>query len=728
MPAAYRSGWRLRAPGVLAVLGLALAFAALGPGGSASADSGNPATATGLTVNPTLAAVGQPVTLTATVTGVGGNPPGSVVFANGSTQIGTVALTFVADSTTASQASLVTSSLPTGTFALTATYVSSDFIDFSTSASPPVSITITSSAIFDTTTTLTASPPTIVTGQPETLTAHVAQVGGTATPTGLVTFSDNGVLLGEALLDGTGTAVLTRSDFIAGTHAVTADYSGDSVDRASGTSVTLQVTGSPQAVQTTTTVTATPNPIEEGTSMTLTAHVVQTGRPTTPPGGPLVTFRTVGSGGAFLAQAPLDANGNATVTVAGWIHGQYVVEADYVGDIFDLASSGAVPVSVLPAGADLAVTAAAAPAAVHTAGQVVYTLVVANGGLETAQNVHLADHLPAGTTFVSATSGCTVTSGVLGCSLGTMASGAQQTVTVVVTVGPGLAGTTLVDAAQVTSDTADPNTANNTATALTPVLASADLQLMQTGPASALAGDPLGYTLTVTNAGPDAAAAVTLSDTLPADLGTPSATTTAGSCSIVSGQLSCALGALASGGTVTITVAGTLSMSTTATSISNTASVSSTTDDPSPANNTATVVTAVTPLAGCSAVGSVLANGFFTQVVGWRLQIVYVLATGDCDLDKKTGKVFLQHANLLVLTNTQVLINAVQNARRNDITRVTISGPHDAAIVGTWAGTPFTVTLHDGSPNKNDSLRVQYGSFDTSTLTARAGQVHISNR
>ena len=80
MPAAYRSGRRLRAPRVLAVLGLALVFAALGSGGSASADSGNPATTTVLTVSPTLAVVGQPVTLTATVTGVGGNPPGSIVF------------------------------------------------------------------------------------------------------------------------------------------------------------------------------------------------------------------------------------------------------------------------------------------------------------------------------------------------------------------------------------------------------------------------------------------------------------------------------------------------------------------------------------------------------------------------------------------------------------------------------------------------------------------------
>ena len=141
MPAAYGSG-RFRAPRVLAVLGLVLAFAALGPGGSASADSANPATTTVLTVSPTLAAVGQAVTLTATVTGVGGNPPGSVVFANGSTQIDTVAVTPVAGSSTSAQATLVTSSLPAGTYALTATYVSDDFLDFSTSTSAPVSLTV----------------------------------------------------------------------------------------------------------------------------------------------------------------------------------------------------------------------------------------------------------------------------------------------------------------------------------------------------------------------------------------------------------------------------------------------------------------------------------------------------------------------------------------------------------------------------------------------------------
>lgn len=731
MPAAQVSGPRQRrAPRVFAVLGLVFVFALLGSSGSAFADATNPSTTTLLTVNPTAAAVGDPVTLTATVTGVGGNPPGSVLFANGATAIGTAPLAPVSGSITTAQAVLVTSSLAAGVYSVTASYRSIDFIHFSSSTSAPVLLTVSGATLFNTTTALSANPPAVVSGQPETLTARVSQVGGSGIPTGLVTFSDNGVFLGQASLDATGTATLTRSDFPVASHAITADYSGDTADRASSASLILQVTGTSQAVQTTTTVTATPNPIIAGNSLSLTAHVVQTGTQTAPPGGPLVTFRTVGAGGAFLAQAALDANGNATVVVGGWIPGQYVIEADYVGDVSDLASSGTVTVGVAPPGADLAVAATAAPASVHTGDRITYSLVVVNGGLQAAQNVRLTDQLPAGTSFVSVAPGspaCTVTSGVLGCSLGTLANGTQQTVALVVAVGSGLAGTTIADTAQVASDTTDPNPANNTSIATTPVRASADLRLAQTGPASVLAGDPLVYTLTVTNAGPDAAANVALSDTLPAALTAPTVTTTAGSCSIASGVLSCSLGTLAGGGTVTVAVAGTVAASTAAASISNTASASSSTDDPNPASNSATVVTTVMPLAGCNAAGSVYASQDFTQIVGHKTRIVHVQATGDCDLDRKTGKIFLHHASLRVQIDCQaVLIDARQDARHNDITRVQFTGARDVVISGAWAGTPFTVTIHDGYFfDRNDTVRVQYGSFDTSTLTARHGEVHI---
>ena len=730
MPAAQVSRTRRRrAPWFLTVLlGLAFACAVLGLSGSAFADT-TPNTSTTLVVSPTLAGVGDTVTMTATVTGVGANPPGSVVFANGSTPIATVPVTPVAGSTTTSQAVLVTSSLAAGTYAVTATYKSSDVFDFDNSVSDPVTLTVSGVQIFDTTTTLTASPSSVVSGQPLKLTATVAQVGGSAIPTGIVTFRDNGVLLGQATLDPTGTATLTRNDYIAGQHTFEADYSGDMVDRASGATIVIQVGGGSQAVSTTTTVTAAPNPLVSGSALTLTANVVRTSGGTPAPAGGIVTFRTVGASGAFLGQAPLVGNGVATITVGGWIVGTYTIEADYEGDILDLSSSGQVVVGVQPPGADLSVSASAAPATAHTGAQITYTLVVANAGLETAQNVQLTDALPAGTTFVSAAPGsptCTVASAVLTCALGTMAKGAQQTVTLVVAVGPGLAGTTVSDTAQVASDTVDPNTANNAATAATPVRAAANLGMTMTGPPSVLAGNPVTYTLTVGNAGPDTAASVAVTDALPAALTGATATTTAGSCSVAGNAVSCTDASLAGGASFTVTVNATVSAATTATSISNTASVTSATDDLVPANNSATVVTSVTPASTCSTAGDVYANQDFKQVAGRRTQIVHVDANADCDRDWKTGTVFLHHARVRVTIDGHVLIDA----QERDITQVRFVGSNDAVITGTWQGTPFTVTLHDGGgcSNRQDSVRAQYGSLDSATLQAKHGEVHISTR
>jgi hypothetical protein len=104
---------------------------------------------------------------------------------------------------------------------------------------------------------------------------------------------------------------------------------------------------------------------------------------------------------------------------------------------------------------------------------------------------------------------------------------------------------------------------------------------------------------------------------------------------------------------------------------------------------------------------------------------VHVNAHADCDPDKKTGQLVLHHASLRVTINGQVLIDADES----DMTQVSILGPNDAVMRGTYAGTAFTVTLHDGScATGKDSVRVQYGTFDTSTLTAKHGEVHISNR
>jgi photosystem II stability/assembly factor-like uncharacterized protein len=79
------------------------------------------------------------------------------------------------------------------------------------------------------TVTLTASPNSVVFGQPVTLTATVQSVNpSVGTPNGVVVFQDSGSLLGSAALDARGQATLTAV-LAPGGHALTAFYGGDAI-------------------------------------------------------------------------------------------------------------------------------------------------------------------------------------------------------------------------------------------------------------------------------------------------------------------------------------------------------------------------------------------------------------------------------------------------------------------------------------------------------------------
>jgi hypothetical protein len=94
-------------------------------------------------------------------------------------------------------------------------------------------------ATSSTTTSLVASATTVVAGGGVTLTATVKQVGSTASPTGTISFYENGVLVASATV--TGTASYSLASLNAGSYSFQATFSG-STSLAASTSSSVTVT------------------------------------------------------------------------------------------------------------------------------------------------------------------------------------------------------------------------------------------------------------------------------------------------------------------------------------------------------------------------------------------------------------------------------------------------------------------------------------------------------
>jgi uncharacterized repeat protein (TIGR01451 family) len=118
----------------------------------------------------------------------------------------------------------------------------------------------------------------------------------------------------------------------------------------------------------------------------------------------------------------------------------------------------------------------------------------------------------------------------------------------------------------------------------------ADVGVTKTGPATLQLGSDLTYTIKVTNHGPSDATGVVVTDAIPAGTTFVSVTTSKGSCTHTTTSVTCNIGTLVVGGTVTMT----LRVHPTATrTVTNTARVSGTRVDTNVGNNSATATTRV---------------------------------------------------------------------------------------------------------------------------------------
>jgi uncharacterized repeat protein (TIGR01451 family) len=250
--------------------------------------------------------------------------------------------------------------------------------------------------------------------------------------------------------------------------------------------------------------------------------------------------------------------------------------------------------------ADLSVTKSA-PAAATAGSNVTYTINVANAGPSDASAVTLTDVLPAGTTFVSenqtsgpafnCTTGATVT-----CSIASFTNGAAASFSVTVTFSAGLAnGSGVTNTANITSATSDPNPTNNSSSALTTVGANADLSVTKSGPTFTASTTNAIYTVTATNSGPSNASNVTLTETVPANMTFVSVNQTSGpvfNCT-GTGPIVCTIATLNAGTSATFQFTFFVTNAPQGTQTSNTATISSTTLDPTPVNNASTVNTTI---------------------------------------------------------------------------------------------------------------------------------------
>lgn len=323
-------------------------------------------------------------------------------------------------------------------------------------------------------------------------------------------------------------------------------------------------------------------------SVTNTGQTLVTNLTVADPGLPTLVCNTIASL-AVNATSSFTCTGNVyTVASADRAAGRRINTATVTGkdpSNRNVTANSQV-ITPLP-NADVGITKGVDNSSPFVGDNVTFTVTVTNTGPSDAADVNVVDTLPAGYTLVSVNPG-TGSWSAPNWTLGSLTPGGSATLTMLATVnatGP------YSNSATVSTTTRDVNPANNTAS-ITPVpVASADLGITKTvDNAAPFVGDNVSFTITVTNAGPSEATGVNVADVLPVGYSFGSATPSTGRWTAPDW----AVGSLAKGASATLTMLATVNAMG---AYANSATVSATTRDANPANNTA----AVTPVPVASA-------------------------------------------------------------------------------------------------------------------------------
>lgn len=428
---------------------------------------------------------------------------------------------------------------------------------------PALSLTLTNG-------TIVSAPGCTVTGNNISCSLATLSSGG-STPITITTTAP--AMAGTETLSGSVTS--TTTDLTPANNSATASTV---INGQADLAITKSLTGSLIAGQNAVyTVTVTNNGPSDASSVVVSD--------TTPAG---LTF--VSNSGACATAYPcnialITSGSSVTITTT------YAVPSSATGTVTNTASvasavadpngtnNSASTTNAITPNADLAITKVLS-SALNAGQNATYTITVTNNGPSDATSVTVSDTPPAGLTFVSNSGACT---SAFPCNVGTLVPGQSVTITATFAVAPSASGS-LTNTATVGAATPDLNNANNSSSA-TATVQGADLAVTKSGPASAMPGSQVTYTITVTNNGPSTASGITIADPVPAGATFVSAT---GACT----SFPCSIASLANAASATIQATYTITASGGAT-VTNTATVSSTSVDPNNANNSASAATAI---------------------------------------------------------------------------------------------------------------------------------------
>lgn len=264
--------------------------------------------------NPSLFA--SPVVFTATVdNGNSGTLGGTVVFLDGSTQLCSASLI-------AGVATCDAPSLALGQHSITAAY-SGDANDAAATSSVLTQVVEQADTL-----TLTVAPnPAVVTAS---VTMTLMATAPTGTPGGTASFYDGTSAIGAGTLSGAGVATFTTATLAPGTHSISVQYSGDTVNAAGKSNVVSLVI---QQATTETTLTTGIASVPVGTQVTFTASVTSANGPA-PTGSVQFT-----DGRVSLGSSALGSSGVATFSTNSLAPGTHTIAAVYGGNTDDAGST-----------------------------------------------------------------------------------------------------------------------------------------------------------------------------------------------------------------------------------------------------------------------------------------------------------------------------------------------------------------------------------------------------